>query len=63
MKIVCNINNIRDYNFIGKRKFERTITRFIQEEVTKSERGMPRLPEATKDVASCEKARGTASRY
>ena len=24
---------------------------------------MPRLPEAKKDVASCEKARGTASRY
>ena len=37
-------------------------------EITESEgdkggRRMPRLPEAMKDAASCEKARGTASRY
>ena len=29
----------------------------------KGGRRMPRLPEAKKDAASCEKARGTASRY
>ena len=28
----------------------------------KSERRMPRLPEAMKDVVSCDKARGSANR-
>ena len=32
------------------------------EKGTKSERRMPRLPEATKDVVSCEKVRGSANR-
>ena len=32
------------------------------EKEDKSERRMPRLPEATKDVVSCEKARGSANR-
>ena len=32
------------------------------EKEEKSERGMPRLPEARKDVVSCEKPRGSANR-
>ena len=32
------------------------------EKGTKSERRMPRLPEAKKDVVSCEKVRGSANR-
>ena len=32
------------------------------EKEEKSERGMPRLPEAKKDVVSCEKPRGFANR-
>ena len=32
------------------------------EKESKSERGMPRLPEARKDVVSCEKLRGSANR-
>ena len=32
------------------------------EKENKSERGMPRLPEARKDVVSCEKLRGSANR-
>ena len=32
------------------------------EKEKKSERGMPRLPEARKDVVSCEKLRGSANR-
>ena len=35
----------------------------IQREGYKSERRMPRLLEAMKDVVSCEKHRGTANRY
>ena len=34
-----------------------------QREGYKSGRWMPRLLEATKDVVSCEKHRGTANRY
>ena len=34
-----------------------------QREGYKSERWMPRLLEAMKDVVSCEKLRGTANRY
>ena len=37
--------------------------KFIQREGYKSERRMPRLLEAKKDVVSCEKHRGTANRY
>ena len=37
--------------------------KFIQREGYKSERRMPRLLEAMKDVVSCEKHRGTANRY
>ena len=36
-------------------------SRSTQREGYKSERGMPRLQEARKDAASCEKARGSAS--
>ena len=32
------------------------------EKENKSERGMPRLPEARKDVVSCDKLRGSANR-
>jgi hypothetical protein len=32
-----------------------------RKEVNKSIRGMPRLSEATKDVVSCEKLRGSAN--
>ena len=37
-------------------------SRDSREKVKKSERRMPRLPEAKKDVVSCEKARGSANR-
>ena len=37
-------------------------SRDSQEKGEKSERRMPRLPEARKDVVSCEKARGSANR-
>ena len=37
--------------------------KFIQREGYKSERRMPRLLEAKKDVVSCEKLRGTANRF
>ena len=33
-----------------------------EEKEEKSERRMPRLPEAMKDVVSCEKVRGSANR-
>ena len=48
-----------DYNFeIGK-----TSERIHKSEKDyKSERRMPRLPEAKKDVVSCEKLRGSANR-
>jgi hypothetical protein len=36
-------------------------TRIQKKKVTKSVRGMPRLPEAKKDVISCEKLRGGAN--
>ena len=62
----------RDCNFIGKR-VRNNETRFIgrwagesqlihEEKEEKSERRMPRLPEAKKDVVSCDKARGSANR-
>ena len=37
--------------------------KFIQREGYKSERRMPRLLEAMKDVVSCENLRGTANRF
>ena len=39
------------------------VKQYIQREGYKSGRRMPRLLEATKDVVSCEKHRGTANRY
>ena len=48
---------IRDCNFIGKR------IKIHKEKEKKSERRMPRLPEAKKDVVSCDKRRGTANRF
>ena len=41
---------------------EATREKIHSEKVNKSERGMPWLPEARKDVVSCEKARGSANR-
>ena len=38
------------------------VERDSQEKEEKSERRMPRLLEATKDVVSCDKARGSANR-
>ena len=38
------------------------LRRSADEKEDKSERRMPRLPEAKKDVVSCEKARGFANR-
>ena len=49
------IFSFRDYNFKACRK--------TFEKENKSERRMPRLLEARKDVVSCEKARGTANRF
>lgn len=54
------INRIAGLQFRGKRESEREFTQ-EKREGYKSGRGMPRLPEARKDVASCEKARGSAS--
>ena len=57
---------IRDCNFKGKRvKIYETSSRIDSlkyEKEKKSERGMPWLPEARKDVVSCEKLRGSANR-
>ena len=71
---VCNIYNssffelrIRDCNFKGKtsknlrRKCRKDSLRKYEKE-KKSERRMPWLPEARKDVVSCEKLRGSANR-
>ena len=72
--IVCIIRNssffelrIRDCNFKGKRvKIYETnksrVDSLKYEKENKSERGMPWLPEARKDVVSCEKLRGSANR-
>jgi hypothetical protein len=43
----------------GKRKNRR----ILKKKVNKSVRGMPRLPEARKDVISCEKLRGGANNH
>ena len=58
---------IRDCNFKGKRvKIYETnksrVDSLKYEKEKKSERGMPWLPEAKKDVVSCEKLRGSANR-
>ena len=57
----------RDCNFKAKRviietKESQLIHLIKYEKENKSERGMPRLPEARKDVVSCEKLRGSANR-
>ena len=58
-----------DYNFKATRKVRSVckhwsvIRKIIQREGYKSERRMPRLLEAMKDVVSCDKHRGTANRY
>ncbi len=53
---------LRDYNFrVKKNRQERQKCRFTREKEEKGERGMPRLPEAMKDVVSCEKLRGSAN--
>ena len=63
----------KDCNFIiGKRvlikrqvstvKWSPTVELIHSEKENKSERRMPRLPKAMKDVVSCEKLRGSANR-
>ena len=41
----------------------KTLSELEYEKEKKSERRMPRLPEARKDVVSCDKLRGTANRF
>lgn len=63
---------IRDCSFTRQNEFEletgvmrehdTKVARFIQEKANKSERRMPRLLEAKKDVVSCENGRGSANR-
>ena len=61
-----------DYNFKATSKNENKCKhkvlvihskKYKQREGYKSERWMPRLLEAMKDVVSCDKLRGTANRY
>ena len=49
------------YSTISKAKTSLVIES-QEKKAKKSERRMPWLPEAKKDVVSCEKARGTANR-
>ena len=56
---------IWDYNFIRQEKYEALKSHMIHEKYekeNKSERRMPWLLEAKKDVVSCEKLRGSANR-
>ena len=53
------------YMYSGKHEFNREGTRVPNntrrgDKLSKGVWGMPRLPEATKDVISCEKLRGLA---
>ena len=50
------------YNFKGKEFIFLVKIDSHEKKDCKSERRMPWLPEAKKDVVSCEKARGTANR-
>ena len=43
-------------------KWSPTVEMIHSEKENKSERRMPRLPKAKKDVVSCEKLRGSANR-
>ena len=77
-EVFSDVAKIWDYSFIGKSNHRNMIHTSILpvipsvseesdkgdtfEKGTKSERRMPRLPEATKDVVSCEKVRGSANR-
>ena len=77
-EVFSDVAKIWDYSFIGKsnhRNMIHIVSRLspirvsggedggIQfEKGNKSERRMPRLPEAMKDVVSCEKVRGSANR-
>ena len=77
-EVFSDVAKIWDYSFIGKSNHRNMIHTSISpvgrrvsggrtgwdtfEKGTKSERRMPRLPEATKDVVSCEKVRGSANR-
>ena len=53
------------FDMVGKESNHEEIikeeTRIQKKKVTKSVRGMPWLPEAKKDVISCEKPRGGAN--
>ena len=77
-EVFSDVAKIWDYSFIGKSNHRNMIHTSISaayrrasvvkscrgtfEKGTKSERRMPRLPEAMKDVVSCEKVRGSANR-
>ena len=77
-EVFSDVAKIWDYSFIGKSNHRNMIHTSILpvipsvseesdkgdtfEKERKSERRMPRLPEATKDVVSCEKVRGSANR-
>ena len=47
---------------VATEKWRPTVEMIHSEKENKSERRMPRLPEAMKDVVSCEKLRGSANR-
>ena len=60
-------SSCKGYNFIGKRVKHETLNKSSkcdsqEEKENKSERRMPWLPKAKKDVVSCEKLRGSANR-
>ena len=60
-------SSCKGYNFIGKRVKHETLKKSSkcdsqEEKENKSERRMPWLPKAKKDVVSCEKLRGFANR-
>ena len=59
---VCIDNSSFFELWVTELQFQGNETRDSFEKVKKSERGMPGLPEARKDVVSCEKARGSANR-
>ena len=77
-EVFSDVAKIWDYSFIGKSNHRNMIHKIRGsdsaaarlllvraaefEKGIKSERRMPRLPEAMKDVVSCDKARGSANR-
>ena len=56
----CNF--IRQNEYTKRRKSSNCDSQIVREKEKKSERRMPWLPKARKDVVSCEKLRGSANR-